>query len=240
MIGTLLNCAGILLGGVIGLLRKKPLRPATEVYLRAILAAFLVFYGLRLAWISLVHGPFLRILANLLLTIVALALGKMLGRLLRLQKFSNSLGRFARQKLQKPGNSSAQRFNDGFLACAALFCAAPLAILGPIQDGMSNYYYPLVAKGVMEGLAVLGFIRFFGWGVMLSFLPVLAFQGSISLAAHQLTPFLAAHNLVEPIQAVSGFLIFSVALVMLELKRLELADYLPSLLVAPALSALVW
>jgi uncharacterized protein len=240
MIGTILNCVGILLGGAVGLARKNRIRPATEVYVRAILAAFLVFYGLRLSWISFIHGPVLRILAELLVTVLALGIGKLLGRLMRLQQLSNSLGRFAREKMQAPGKDPAQKLSNGFLTCAALFCAAPLAILGPVQDGLTGYFYPLAVKAVMEAFAVMGFVRIFGWGVMLAFLPVLAFQGSITLGVQYLEPFLRTNELVAPIQAVSGLLIFSVSLVMLELKKLHLADYLPSLLVAPLLFELIW
>jgi uncharacterized protein len=238
MIGTILNCAGIIIGGVVGLVRKKGFRPSTDAYLRVVLAAFIVFYGLRLTWIS-IGGSVWRFLGDLLLAVVALSLGKMLGKLIGLQKLSNSLGRFARERMEKASHNSSERFNDGFLTCTALFCAAPLAILGAVQDGLTSYYYPLAAKGVIEGLAVYGFVRIFGWGSILSFLPVLAFQGTITLLVFRLEPFLSQHELVGPIQAVSGLLIFSVALVMLELKKLELADYLPSLVIAPLLAALI-
>jgi uncharacterized protein len=68
-------------------------------------------------------------------------------------------------------------------------------------------------------------------------LPVLAFQGSIALVcAHFIEPFLRAHGLVNSVNAVGGLLVFSVALVILDLKKIALADYLPSLAVAPLLT----
>ncbi len=77
----------------------------------------------------------------------------------------------------------------------------------------------------------------FGWGVVLAALPVLAFQGTITLACAQwLRPWLEAHSLVDSANAVGGLLVFCVALIILELKRLELADYLPSLAFAPLLT----
>lgn len=236
MTGTLLNCAGILIGAILGkFLKKTPGRP-TEAYIRIILAAFIMFYGLRLTWIS-VHGSFIRVVGQLLLVIVALSLGKMTGSLLRLQKLSNRLGQFARERMGGNGGATAsERFNNGFLACTALFCAAPLSIAGAIQDGLSGYYYPLAAKAVIEGLAVFGLVRALGWGVALSFLPVLAFQGTITLLVRLAEPALSSRDLVDPTNAVGGLLVFSVALVMLELKKLHLADYLPSLLIAPLLA----
>ena len=89
----------------------------------------------------------------------------------------------------------------------------------------------------MDGLATMGFVSIFGWGVMLAALPVLALQGSVTLACAQfLKPFLEAHRLVDPLNATGGLLVFTVALVILELKKIELADYLPSLAFAPLLA----
>ena len=236
MIGTALNVAGILIGGVVGLARRKPLSPAKESYLRVALGAFTVFYGLRLTWISL-NGSLLQILKQLLIAVLALMLGKLTGRLLHLQKMSNQLGREARERIAATQPADPGRLSAGFKTCAALYCAAPLALLGAVQDGLSGYYYPLAVKAVMDSLATLGFVLHFGWGAMLAALPVLAFQGTITLACLQfLRPFLAAHDLVDPVNAVGGLLVFCVALVILELKKIELADYLPSLAFAPLLA----
>jgi len=194
MIGTALNVAGILIGGVAGLARRKPLSPARESFVKVSLGAFTVFYGLRLTWISL-NGSFPQILKQLLIAVLALMLGKVTGRLLRLQKMSNHLGRDARDRISAAKPADPRRLGEGFNICAALFCAAPLAILGSVQDGLSGYYYPLAIKAVMDGLATLGFVLLFGWGVMLAALPVLALQGTITLACLQfLRPFLEVHG----------------------------------------------
>ena len=235
MIGTALNFAGILIGGFAGLVRRKPLSPANESFFKVGLGVFTVFYGLRLTWLSL-NGTFLQILKQLLIAVLALMLGKVTGRLLHLQKMSNRLGREARERIEATKPADPRRLSEGFKTCAALFCAAPLAILGSVQDGLSGYYYPLAVKAVMDGLATMGFISLFGWGVMFAALPVLVFQGTITLLCAQfLRPFLEAHSLVDSVNAAGGLLVFCVALVILELKKIELADYLPSLIVrAPA------
>lgn len=240
MLGTILNVIGILIGGVVGLTRRQPMTAATDSFFKVMLGAFTVYYGLRLAWISIVGAGVLPSLKNLLLAIIALMLGKLTGRLLGLQRFSNELGRAARDRITAANPNNADRLSEGFKACAALFCAAPLGLLGAVQDGLSGYFFPLAVKGLMEGLATMGFVTLFGWGAMLSALPVLAFQGSISLlCVYLLQPFLARHGLIDPVNAVGGFLVFSVALVILRLKKIELADYLPSLAWAPLLAWLL-
>jgi uncharacterized membrane protein YqgA involved in biofilm formation len=236
MIGTLLNVGGILIGGVTGLIRKRPLGPVQESYFKVLLSVFTVFYGLRLTWTS-INGSFWEMLKQLVIAIAALVLGKLTGHSLHLQRMSNRLGQYARSRMAetKPGVPSAPSL--GFKTCAVLFCAAPLGILGSVQEGLSAYFYPLAIKAFVDGLAAMGFISFFGWGVLLSAIPVLAVQGTITLiCAGVLEPVLGAHHFIEPINAVGGLLVFCVALVMLGLKRIKLADYLPSLIFAPLIT----
>ncbi len=238
MIGTILNVAGILIGGLLGLARRKPLSAASEAYFKVILGAFTVFYGLRLSWIS-ISGSAYEVLKQLLVVIVSMMVGKLLGRALHLQKMSNRIGRNARDEISSARPDDLDRFNRGFRTCAALLCAPPLGILGATQEGLSlsQYIYPLAIKGVMDGLASMGFVSLFGPGVLLSALPVLALQGTLSLViARVFQPILNLHNLLNSVNAVGGLLVFSVALVILELKRIELADYLPSLIIAPLLT----
>jgi uncharacterized membrane protein YqgA involved in biofilm formation len=238
MIGTILNAAGILIGGIVGLTRRKPLSIHTESYFKVVLGALTVFYGLRLTWVS-ISGSFFEVLKQLAVIILALILGKLAGRALHLQKISNRLGQRARENINNARPDEPERFSKGFQTCAALFCAAPLGILGAVQEGLSlsEYFYPLAIKAVMDGLASVGFVSLFGRGVLLSALPVLAFQGTITLlVARALEPILSLHNLLNSANAVGGLLVFCVALVMLGLKRIELADYLPSLVVAPLIT----
>jgi len=236
MIGTILNVAGILIGGLAGLGRRRPLSPATESNLRVILGAFTVYYGLRLTWLGL-GGSFGHILKQVFIAVLALIIGKLAGQSLRLQQMSNHLGRKARQRIDAARPEDPRRGSEGFKACAALFCAAPLGVVGALEDGLSEYFYPLGVKAAMDGLATMSFVLAFGRGAMLSALPVLALQGTLTLVCRQfLKPFLETHNLADSVNAVGGLLVFSVALVILGLKRIHLADYLPSLVFAPLLT----
>ena len=238
MIGTILNAAGILLGGILGLTRKSALPAASEAFFKVALGAFTVFYGLRLTWIS-VNGSWSQVLKQLLVILLALMAGKLTGRLMRLQKLSNSIGRDARERMAKATPNDPNRASEGFKTCTALFCAAPLGILGALQDGLSGYFYPLIMKGIIDGLATRGFAPMFGWGVMLSIIPVVAFQGTVTLvSSHYLAPYLRAHELLDPVNAVGGLLVFSVAMIILDIKKLSIADYLPSLAFAPLLTSL--
>lgn len=236
MVGTWLNVIGIVLGGIFGLLWKKPISAANQFFFKAVLGALTVLCGLRLTWTSL-NGTVLQVFKQLLIVVVALALGRITGRLLHLQKSSNRLGQFARDKMQAATSNHPNRFSDGFCVCALLFCAAPLGIVGAISDGLAGYYFPLGIKALMDGLGAMGFVAMFGFGVMLSAVPVLVFQGTITLlAARFLLPYLDAHALLDSVNATSGLLIFCVALIIFEIKKIEITDYLPALIFAPLLT----
>src|SRR2546422_6350936 len=149
MIGTILNTAGILLGGIAGLIRRKPFSPATESFWKVTLGVFTVFYGLRLTWISLIGSP-PQMLKQVLIAIIALSLGRWTGWLLRLQKLSNRLGQTARERINAEALESPKSPNEGFKLCAVIFCASPLGIVGAVEDGVGNYFYPLAVKAVMD------------------------------------------------------------------------------------------
>lgn len=237
MIGTIINALAILLGAIVGLTRKTPMSAENQTFMKFVLGAATVFIGLRLTWIS-VGGSFKQVLWQLGIVMVAMMLGKLTGRLLRLQKLSNRLGRFARDRIAAAQTVQMEGASDGLNVCAALFCAAPLGIIGAVTEGLGGGPQPLMVKAAMDGLAALGFVAMFGWAVALSALPVLAFQGTISLLAVQFAlPYLEAHQLTGIVNATAGMLMFCVSLLIFEVKRIEVADYLPSLAWAPLLAA---
>jgi len=236
MVGTILNAAGIIVGAAAGLLRQRPLSSSTESLGKVLLGAFTVFYGLKLTWTSL-NGSVLQILKQILIAMLALGLGRWTGSLLGLQRRSNELGQKARVGLDAAASGTTVDVGQAFRICAVLFCAAPLGIIGAVLEGTSDYPYPLAIKGVMDGLAAMGLARAFGGGLMLSAVPVLALQGTISLGcATWVAPLLREQGLIDAVNGTAGLLVFSVALVILQLKRLALADYLPSLLWAPVIT----
>jgi hypothetical protein len=240
MVGALINSAGIVLGGVLPRVLVKTVSEKNQTKCQILLGACTVWFGLTLT-LSNLNGPLGQKLKLLAIVLLAMALGKIAGKLLRLQTLSNAVGRFATRKMAAAGKPV---FNDGFRVATALFCAAPLAILGSVAEGLDPGAFPkvLCVKAVMDGMAAMAFSRTFGWGVMLSAIPVLAWEGAIThcvaLQEHALR--LYAAPLVESINATNGLLIFSVALIILQLKKVAAAEYLPSLALAPLLTRWLW
>ena len=126
---------------------------------------------------------------------------------------------------------------DGFNACAILLCAAPLGLLGAVTDGLSGYFYLLAVKAVMDGLAMTSFVKIFRWPAALSAIPVFVFLGAITFTIQfYAKPFLDSYNLIYPVNAAAGFIACAVALVIFEVRKVELANYLPALVLAPLLT----
>ena len=238
MTGTILNAAAIILGGTVGLGTKKELSAANQSLLKLGLGVFTVYVGLSLTWTALT-GSFFQRLKQLGLVVLALMAGKMTGRMLKLQAASNRLGKFAKANLGRHQPGQPRSLNDAFLTCSVLYCVGPIALLGAVQDGLLADYRTLAVKALMDGLATMAFARILGWGVLLSVIPVFAYQGTVTLLAQMIEPYLQTQALVNSLVATSGLLIFCIALIILELKKIELADYLPSLLYAPLIFRLL-
>lgn len=239
MTGPLFNAAGIVVGGAWRLISKKPIPGNYQLALKIVLGVYAVWFGLKLTWNS-INGNFWQVAKELSIVLVAMALGKIVGRLLRLQKLSNSIGQYANSMLTEPRES--KRFNDGFMVATALFCAGPLAVLASVQEGLSEFSPLFLVKAATDGLAAYAFCATFGWGVLLSAIPVLAFEQALVRGVQLLEPLM--HNrpwpLIDTIQAVDGLLIFCVAMIILELKKIQVADYYPSLVFAPLLAMWLW
>ena len=235
MIGTILNAAGILIGGLIGLLTARQIAPVHQSILKAILGILVVYLGLSMTWDTL-NGSFLHRMKQMLIIVLALMLGRIIGRALRLQKALNRLGQIAKEKFSSARPGDANRLSEGFVTCTLLFCVGPMAFLGALQDGLTGNYHTLALKSVIDGLSTLAFSKIFGWGVLLSVIPVVAYQGTITLLAKAAGPYLANQALLDSVSATGGLLVFCIALIILELKKVELADYLPSLAVAPVIT----
>jgi len=240
--GAILNAAAIIIGGIIGLIRPQPLSAQTQAFFKVTLGVLTLFFGLRLTWLS-IGGSFGSTMKQLLIALLAVMLGNLIGKLLRLQKLSNRLGQHAKKLIESHRATDPHRFSNGMNACALLFCAAPLGILGAVHDALPGqagglgYFYPLAVKALMDGLAMMGFVMIFGGGVIVSAVPVFVFLGTITMATHiYVEPFLRAHLLLDSVNAVGGLVICTVGVVIFEIRRVPLADYLPALAVAPLLT----
>lgn len=236
MIGAFLNALGILVGALFGLARRQPVTAQTQAFFKSALGACTVFYGLRLVYES-VHGTVFACGKQIAVAFLAIVLGAGLGRLLRLQTLSNRIGHHAATLLAAAQKTPPGPPATGLVAATTLFCAAPLGLLGAVADGLQDYFYLLLLKAVMDGLAMMSFVKMFRWPVALAALPVFFFFNGLAWGVRfGLQPWLVGQGLAGSVGIAAGLVTCTVALVILEVRRVELANYLPALAVAPVLA----
>jgi hypothetical protein len=109
--------------------------------------------------------------------------------------------------------------------------------VGAVADGLENYFYLLLVKAAMDGLAMMTFVKMFRWPVALAAAPVFFFFNGLSLLVQRgAAPWLETQGLATAVGLAAGLLTCLVALVILEVRRVELANYLPALVLAPILA----
>ena len=147
----------------------------------------------------------------------------------------SSLDNSFRQSFQK---AREQSIAEGFVTASLVFCVGPMAILGSISDGLSGDYSLLSVKAVMDGFASIAFGASMGWGVGLSAISILVYQGGLTLAAGFL-PGALNDAMITEMTATGGLIIIGIGIKLLDLKDLPLANLVPAIAVAPIILALI-
>jgi uncharacterized protein len=173
--------------------------------------------------------------APLLIVLGALLIGGIIGSLCRLEQRVEGLGGWLQRRLQGESDSADRvRFIDGFVTASLIFCTGPLTILGSLSDGLGNGADQLYLKATLDGFAAIAFAASFGWGVAASALTVLVVQGAITGVGAVLGDVLPDAELAA-ITAAGGLMLVGVALRLLRIREIAVADLLPGLIVAPLL-----
>ena len=243
MIGTIINVVTILVGSGLGMLLGSRLPEKLKQT---------VVSGLGLFTFALGISMFIQT-KNSLVVLGALLLGAILGEWWQIEERLTGLGgwlesRFNRSKGDVEGipgaqgtehnaQTSQERFIRGFLTASLVYLVGPLAILGSIQDGLSGDYQLLAVKSVLDGFASLAFASSLGMGVAFSALPILIYQGGITLLAAQVQKVTTTAMMTE-MTATGGVILLAIAVSsLLEIKKIRAGNFLPALLIAPMI---VW
>lgn len=239
--GTAVNAAAVLLGTGIGALagHRLPERTRTVVTDGLGLVTLLIAGSSALS----VADPELEAAvggsAPMLIVLGAVILGALCGSLLRLEDRLESLGGALQRRFAGPAGQPGgrERFITGFVTSSLVFCVGPLTILGAINEGLGRGADQLLLKAALDGFASIAFAAAFGWGVAASVVTLIAIQGSLTALGAVLGDFLPDAHLAA-LTATGGLILVGVALRLLDLKRLKVADLLPALIAAPLLTEL--
>lgn len=233
-VGSFLNALGILLGALIGLVRSQPLSRRLQLFFRNAIGALNFSFGVYLIYLS-IGGSFFSCFKQVLIGFFAIILGFWIGKLFGLQKLSNRIGRLAGNAIVITQKNGMKSWTDGFSACAMLFCAEPLGVVGAVAEGLSGFFYLLAVKALMDALAMSDLVKIFRWPSALSAIPIFLFFSSVSMA----TQIYIKSHLTMPqsnaINVAAGMITCVVTIVIFEIRKVELANYLPAMVVAPLL-----
>lgn len=236
-IGTAVNVVTVLVGSVLGRLlgNRLPARTRDLVTDALGLTTLLIAATSALAVLDPALAARVGTSAPLLVVLGSLVLGGLVGSLLGLERRVEALGSWLQRRLSGGARGAErERFVEGFVVASLVFCTGPLTILGSLNDGLGNGPEQLLLKATLDGFAALAFASSFGWGVAASALTVLVVQGSLTVLGVLLGDVLPAAELAA-VTACGGLLLVGVALRLLRVREIAVADLLPALLVAPLL-----
>lgn len=217
MLGTLVNTLVVVAGALIGIVFRRWL---TEKYSAA------VTQGLGLCVIVIGMSTALET-SNMMIVLISVALGAMIGTMLRIENGLNRLGERLQARFDKEnGNGS---FAKGFVFASLLFCVGAMSIVGALDSGLRGDHSTLYAKSVLDFISSIFLAGTYGVGVLLSAVTVLVYQGAITLLARVIAPVLTDAVITE-MSAVGGVLIMGIGLNMLRKEHIPIGDLLPGVL----------
>ena len=230
-LGTLANTVAIVAGGLVGLVCGKRL---TERYQKTIVAGMAIsvmFVGVAGTLQEMLHANAEGRLVSQggLMLVVSLALGSVLGEWLDLEL---KLERFAAWIRRVTHNERDGSFINAFVTASLTVCVGAMAIVGSLQDGLKGDPSILYLKSVMDGVIMIVFVASLGRGAIFSAIPIVAYQGGITLVARFVSPVFTQESMSN-ISYVGSLLVFCVGWNLIHTdKRIRVANMLPSLVVA--------
>ena len=224
--GTLLNLATVLVGGLLGTFLGDRLPARLRENVVTGVGLFTAAMGVKLAIDT----------ASLPIPLAAIVIGGAIGWLAGIERRLNELGAALQRRFATPGGSTT--IAEGFVTASIVFCVGPLTFLGAIRNGLTGDASLLVIKSVLDGFTAIAFAATLGWGVLLSLAVILVYQGGLAAGATLFAGLLTDAQLRE-MSAVGGLLILGVGLKLLKLRDVQVADYLPAIVLAPLIVAAV-
>ncbi len=223
-LGTVVNAVSIVAGGVAGTFVKNGLPQRFKTTIIQAIGLSVVIIG-----ISGTLQGINRVIAGdkldrTMLMIFSLVIGGIVGELIDIEDKLDRMGKWFQNKLVK-GEST---FAEGFITASLIYCVGAMAIVGSLEDGLTGSTSTLFAKSILDGVSAVIFAATMGVGVAFSALPVLIYQGSITLLAGVIKPWLT-DAVINQMSLVGSILILAIGINILEIKRIKVGNMLPAI-----------
>ena len=214
MLGVLVNVATVLAGSLIGLLLKRGLSEKIAKAMTTGVALAVVYIGID----GMMSGE------KTLVLILSLVLGGLIGTVLNLDEHLGKLGKKIENRFHNKNGSIA----EGFVSATLLFCVGAMTVVGALRSGLSNDHEMQYTKAVLDFISSIILASTLGFGVMLASISVLVIQGSITLLAQFVAPYLN-DAVVAEMTCVGSVLIVALALNLLGVTKIKLMNYVPAI-----------
>lgn len=228
-LGTIINTAAIVAGGVLGMLFGKFLKESTQDALTKVCGVSTLFIAISgtMEGMPTVEGSGLNS-GGAMLIIGCLAIGTFIGELLNIE---GAFERFGEWLKIKSGNARDKGFVNAFVTASLTVCIGAMAIVGSIQDGIMGDYSILATKAVLDLIIIMVMTCSMGRGAIFSAIPVAVFQGSITALAGLVRPLMTDGALAN-LSLIGNILIFCVGINLVWGKKVKVANMLPAIVIA--------
>jgi len=216
LLGTLVNMVAVIIGGAIGLFLGSRFPKKLSDSLMKALGLCTLLIGIS----GLLKGE------NQLFTIISMALGTIIGELLDLDLRLENLGKSVEKRFKKDGENVT--IAEGFVNASLLFCVGAMAIVGSLQSGLVGDNSMIYTKSLLDFTAAIIFASTLGFGVLLSSVPVLIYQGAIVILAHFIAPYLT-QSVIGDMTCTGSLIIIGLALNMLGITKLKVMNMVPAI-----------
>ncbi len=221
LLGTLVNAVAIIIGALLGRLLSGIPEGMRQTVLQAIGLA-VILLGLTMSFGT----------KNFLLLIFSMVLGSILGEALKIETRLNQLGEWLERKM---GGSKQGSIATGFVTATLVYCIGAMAVLGAMDSGLRNNHDILYTKSMLDGFSAIIFSSTMGIGVAFSAIPVFLYQGAIALLSTQIYSIVSKEMLdaiLVEVTAAGGLMITAIGINILEIRKINVANMLPALVVA--------
>jgi len=236
-LGTIINTAAIIFGGIIGHFTGKLFKQDQQEALNkacGISVMFIAIAGAMQGMMNIDAGNIVS--GKSMLVVLCLAIGTIVGELLGIEK---GFERFGEWLKKKTGNSGDKQFVNAFVTASLTVCIGAMAIVGAIQDGIMGDYSTLAVKAVLDFIIIAVMTSSLGKGSAFSAIPVFAFEGTITLLARLVSPVMT-DMAISYLSLIGSILIFCVGVNLVWGKIIRVANMLPAVIFAVVAAYLPW
>lgn len=228
-LGTIINTAAIILGGVLGALFGRFLSESAQDTLTKVCGVSTLFIALSGAMEGMLRVENGSVVSSgAMLIVICLAIGAVIGELMNIE---GAFERFGQWLKVKSGNARDKEFVNAFVTASLTVCIGAMAIVGSIQDGLVGDYSILATKAILDLIIIMVMSCSLGRGAVFSAVPVALFQGSITALAGLLRPLMTEAALAN-LSLVGNVLIFCVGINLVWGKKIRVANLLPAIVAA--------